>query len=254
MKADLHVSSAGNVRILEIRRPPHNFFDLHLVEGLADLLEELDEDAACRAIVLCSEGTAFCAGADLTKDVIVASRGEAHPIYQAALRIYACRKPLIAAVHGAAVGGGLGLAVACDFRVTCPEARFSANFARLGVHAGFGLSVMLPRLVGTQYANFMLLTARRIDGEEAVLHGLADVLVRQESVRAEAVGLAAEIALNSPLAVQSMRATSRDGLLQALSAAVIRESSEQFDQFLTCDFREGVNAMSERRTPQFRGR
>lgn len=119
---------------------------------------------------------------------------------------------LVAAVQGATVGAGLGLALVADFRVTCPEARFSANFNRLGFHPGFGLSITLPRLVGEQQAALLLYTGRRIDGHEAQRIGLADVLVPAEQLRDTALDLAAEIAISAPLAVESTRETLRLGL------------------------------------------
>ncbi len=111
-----------------------------------------------------------------------------------------------------AIGGGLGLAISADFRVTCPEGRFSANFTRLGFHPGFGLTYTLPRLIGTQKANLLFLTGRRIGGEQAHEWGLVDKLVSQETLRAEAIAFAAEIAENAPLALKSVRATMRQGI------------------------------------------
>src|SRR5262249_59498352 len=108
------------------------------------------------------------------------------------------KKPIIAAVHGPAVGGGLGLAMAADFRVTCPEARFCANFTRLGFHPGFGLTVTLPAVIGETKAALMFYTSRRMSGEEAYAIGLADVLVPQDQVRDAAIKLAPEIRENSP--------------------------------------------------------
>jgi enoyl-CoA hydratase/carnithine racemase len=160
---------------------------------------------------------------------------------------------VVAAVHGPAIGGGLGLALVADFRVTCVEARFSANFNRLGFHPGFGLSVTLPRLVGVQQASLLFYSGRRIDGQEAHRIGLADVLVAQDRVRTCALELAQEIAGSAPLAVQSTRATLRAGLVEQIRLAVARESMEQQGQFLTDDFREGVAAMAARRPPQFKG-
>ena len=115
------------------------------------------------------------------------------------MRIFRNKKPIVAAVHGAAIGGGLGLAVSADFRVTCPEARFAANFTKLGFHPGFGLTVTLPELVGKNNAELIFYTSRRVTGEEAYRMGLANVLVPQDQVRAEAMKLAQEIAECSPL-------------------------------------------------------
>lgn len=256
-RGDLAVTMEGHVAVVEMRRPPHNFFDIDLIAGLASAFEALETDPACRAIVLCAEGTAFCAGANFSNNetrLEQRSPRAVNPLYHEALRLFSCAKPSVAAVHGPAIGGGLGLALVADFRVTCPEARFSANFNRLGFHPGFGLSVTLPRLVGMQKAALLFYTGRRIGGDEAVEIGLADLLVPQEQVRAKALELAAEIAVSSPLAVQSTRATLRSGLVDDIRQAVARESTEQNQHFKTEDFKEGVKAMAERRAPQFHGR
>lgn len=253
----LHVSREGHVAIVELRQPPHNFFDLEMIGGVATAFESLEADPECRSIVLCAQGTSFCAGADFARrDATPRSGGPrmVNPLYAEAIRMASCSKPVVAAVHGPAVGGGLGLAVVADFRVTCPEARFAANFTRLGIHPGFGLTVMLPRLVGPQKAAMLFYTGRRIGGEEAFEIGLADVLVPRDQVRAKAMELAAEIAASAPLAVQGARATLRAGLVEQIRSAVARESLEQNKNFVSEDFKEGVKAMAERRTPTFVGR
>lgn len=254
---DLRIERHGHVALVEMCRPPHNFFDHALIVALADALEMLERDTQCRAVVLAAQGTAFCAGANFGngKGAEGPERSRAlNPIYAEALRMFATTKPVIAAIQGAAVGGGLGLALAADFRVACPQARFTANFNRLGFHPGFGLSVTLPRLVGQQKAALLYYTGRRIDGNEAHAIGLVDQLApNPESVREAALALAQEIATSAPLAVQSTRATLRSDLLPALRQAVARESEEQFAHFRTQDFVEGVKAMSERRPPNFAG-
>lgn len=254
--ADIDIRFDGAVATVEICRPPHNFFDIPLIQRLADAFEDLDGDRRCHAIVLAAQGTAFCAGANFAnRDATPPQRSPraVNPLYGEAVRLFSCAKPVVAAVHGPAVGGGLGLALVADFRVTCPEARFSANFTRLGFHPGFGLSVTLPRLVGVQQAALLFYTGRRIDGNEAARIGLADVLVAQDRVRAEAAALAREIAVSAPLAVQSTRATLRQGLIEQIRTAVARESTEQNAHFKSADFREGVAAMAARREPQFKG-
>lgn len=249
------IERRDHVAIVEMRRPPHNFFDLALVVALADVFEALEADAGVRAIVLCAQGSAFCAGADFSKsDALPPLTSPRIPnlIYAEAVRLFAVTKPVVAAVHGAAIGGGLGLALVADFRVTCPEARFSANFNRLGITPGFGLTATLPRLIGAQKAALLFYTGRRIGGEEAAAIGLADLLVAQAAVRDEAIRLATEIATSAPLAVGATRAALRSGLAEAVRAAVARESAEQFHQLATADFKEGVAAMAARRAPVFR--
>jgi enoyl-CoA hydratase/carnithine racemase len=257
---DIGVSLDGHVATVEIRRPPHNFFDSDLIAEIGEAIERLDTNETCRAIVLCAEGRSFCAGADFSKRMDTGTVNEGSRsrhgkhLYKEASRLFRTRKPVIGAIHGAAVGGGLGLALVPDFRVTCSEARFSANFNRLGFHPGFGLTATLPRLVGAQQAALLFYTGRRIPGDEAVRIGLADLLVPQDEVRKAAQALALEIAQSAPLAVISTRETMRRGLVDEIEAATERELVEQDWLRRTEDFTEGVKAMADRRLPNFRGR
>ena len=242
---------ADHVVRLEIQRPPNNFFDADLIEALADRFETLDADADCRAIVLAAAGKHFCAGANFGGE-----RGgdDTERLYANAVRLFAAKTPVVAAIQGAAIGGGLGLALVADFRIATPAARFSANFARLGFHPGFGLSVTLPRLVGAQHAQELCYTGRRIGGEEAAAIGLCDRLAGADALADEALALAVEIAGSAPLAVRSIRETLRGHLAEEIRGVLAREASEQARLRATEDFREGVRAMSERRPPAFRGR
>lgn len=258
---DIGVDLKDLVATIEIRRPPHNFFDMDLIRQIADACEALDKDPACRAVVLAAQGTAFCAGAKLgdgadVQDTLVkrSETGQAGHLYIEAVRLYRTKKPIVGAIHGAAVGGGLGLALVPDLRVTCPEARFCANFTRLGFHPGFGLTHTLPALIGPSKAAMMFYTSRRITGDEAVKMGLADVLVAQADVRGQAQKLAAEIAENSPLGVLETRATMRAGLADRVRAATDVELAIQTRLRTTEDFKEGIDAVNQRRVPTFKGR
>src|SRR5271166_821883 len=259
---DIGVERSGFVFLIEIRRPPNNFFDIALIREIAGALETLDQDPDCRAVVFASHGKAFCAGANFGDGSALDRAGqrpeeESQPVahlYTEAVRLFQNRKPIIAAVHGAAVGGGLGLALVADFRVTCPEARFCANFTRLGFHPGFGLTVTLPAVIGPTKAALMFYTSRRVRGDEAHAMGLADVLVQQNEVRGAALALAAEISENSPLGLIAMRATMRGNLADRVREATDRELAEQTRLRKTDDFKEGVKATAERRLPIFTGR
>jgi enoyl-CoA hydratase/carnithine racemase len=253
---DIGVDLANFVGTIEIRRPPHNYFDNALINQIADALEAFDRDEACRAVVLCAEGKSFCAGADFANRPATGAgeEGGTKHLYKEAVRLFRTRKPIVAAVQGAAIGGGLGLAMMADFRVTCPEARFSANFTRLGFHPGFGLTCTLPRAVGAQKAALLFYTGRRVPGDEAVAIGMADLLVPLDQIRKAAIDLATEIAQSAPLGVVSTRETMRRGLADAVEAATERELVEQDWLRRTADFKEGVKATAERRLPNFQGR
>jgi enoyl-CoA hydratase/carnithine racemase len=263
---DIGVEKTGHVGTIEIRRPPLNFFDISLINQIADALEEFDSDIEIRASVLAAQGKAFCAGANFNdparqeqearaaKGDPADSLGPINHLYIQAVRIFRNKKPIVAAVHGAAIGGGLGLAVAADFRVTCPEARFSANFTKLGFHPGFGLTATLPELVGKNNAELIFYTSRRVTGEEATRMGLANLCVPQDQVRTEAIKLAQEIAECSPLGLLATRATMRAGLADRVMAATTHELAEQTRLRATEDFKEGVKATEQRRVANFRGR
>jgi len=260
---DIGVEKVGHVGTIEIRRPPFNFFDISLITQIADALDDFDRDIEIRASVLSAQGKAFCAGADFSdparqeleaKGDPADSLGSINHLYIEAVRIFRAKKPIVAAVHGAAIGGGLGLALSADFRVTCAEARFSANFTKLGFHPGFGLTVTLPELIGRNKAELMLYTSRRLTGEEAYRWGLANELVPLDQVKSAAMKLAGEIAECSPLGLLSTRATMRTGLADRVFAATNHELAEQTRLRATEDFKEGVKAAEERRATNFRGR
>jgi len=256
---EINVEHHGHVALVEICRPPDNHFDVSLIEGLGDAFEALDRDPEIRALVLASRGKHFCAGANFGDRTQQRERSErtastGNPLYTAGVRLFACRKPVVGAIQGAAVGGGFGLALVPDFRVVAPEARFTANFVKLGFHPGFGLTHTLPRLIGQQRASLMFLTGRRIDGQTALDWGLAEQLVSQEQLRPAAFALAQEIAENAPLALLSVRATLREGLAAAVKAQTDHEYIEQYRLQQTEDHKEGVRAVAERRPGNFKGR
>ena len=250
-------SEAGTVATIEVRRGPNNFIDTDMVAEIADALVVYDHMPEIRAIVLCAEGKHFCAGADFGSrglDGVARAAKRGRHLYKEAQRLWQSTKPIVAAVHGAAVGAGVGLAVMADFRVTCPEARFSTNFTRLGYHPGFGLTATLPRLIGEQKAAMMMYTGRRLTGEEALAIGLADYCVPLDQVRAKSVEVATEIAQSGPLAIVATRETLRRGLAEAVARATEREFEEQAWLRDTADFKEGTKAMGERRLPNFQAK
>ena len=260
---DIAVTLDDHVATVEIQRPPHNFFDHSLIGQIADAFEVLDDNVECRAIVLASQGKSFCAGAnfgtgqadgtgsgDFSEEGFRNTTGK---LYREAARLFSNKTPIVGAIQGAAVGGGLGLALVPDFRVAAPEARFSANFVKLGIHQGFGISVTLPKLIGQQAANLMLYTGRRLNGQQALDIGLVDVLTDRDNLRAQALQLAGEIAGNAPLAVASVRTTMRQGLAAVVAEATEHELSEQQWLRATRDAAEGIRAVSERRPANFVG-
>jgi 2-(1,2-epoxy-1,2-dihydrophenyl)acetyl-CoA isomerase len=248
--SEVTIEPAGNqVYLVCLHRPPNNFFDTALLAELADAYEKLATETSCRAIVLHSEGKHFCAGLDFAHN----KEQDIAALYRHALRLFAAPLPVVAAVQGGAIGGGLGLALSADFRVATPASRFSANFARLGFHHGFGLTVTLPRIVGEQRAADLLYTGRRVDGTEGHVLGLCDQLVDEAELLAAATAYASVLAGSGPLAVRSIRATLRQGLVDRLGLAMDHECAEQESLRGSHDFAEGIAASAARREPRFQG-
>jgi enoyl-CoA hydratase/carnithine racemase len=242
------IAVSDGVAEVEIHRPPSNFFDAVLLQELAQALLDVDAHPGARCVVLCAEGKHFCAGADL-RDV---TADGIRQIYRQAFTLFTARTPVVAAIQGAAIGGGLGLALAADFRVARPDSRFGANFARLGFHHGFGLTVTLPAAVGRQRALELLYTGRTISGAEAYQLGLCDRLTEGDP-REAAFSLAAEIAQSAPLSVTAIRATMRRQLVADVHAALEAEADAQAALLDSADLREGIDASINRHTPIFTG-
>src|SRR4051812_2551677 len=251
-----HVSVAkdGNVAVVTIDRPPHNHVSVEFMRDLADAFDAIDAEVELRCSVLQAEGKNFCAGADLVRSEGAGGLGAVNPLYVEAVRLFSAKKPIVAAVQGAAVGAGLGLAGMADFPIASPDAKFAANFVKLGFHPGFGLTHTPPRLIGHAKAELLWLTARRVKAEEGLPWGLVDEVVPLEELRAAALRLAREIAENAPLAIIATRKTLRGDLAAAVRAQTDIEAHEQGLLRETDDYKEGVKSVAERRVGNFTGR
>lgn len=236
-----------HVAVVSFARGQRNHLDADLLDEIADHVERASAQGA-RAAVLRSDARHFSAGVD----VLGARVPGARHLYDAVPRLFALPVPVVASIDGAAVGGGLGLALACDFRVAGPRARLAANFARLGFSQGFALTVTLPAVVGAQRAAELLYTGRRLDAAAALEVGLCDrhAITPDD----EAHSLAVEIAASAPLAVAAMRSTLRGPLVTAVDSALAAERVDQERLMETTDFREGIRASRDRREPVFSGR
>ncbi len=255
-KPGLKVATEGFVAVVTMARPPHNSISQEMARDLADTLQALDLDETIRCVVLAAEGRSFCAGADLSSafENIEESIASTKRFYAEVVRLHQSRKPIVAAVQGAAIGAGVGMALLADFRVASLGARFAVNFVKIGFHPGFGLTHTLPLLVGRQNARRMFLTGQRLKAEEALAMGLVDSVVPPEQLIDTAMQLARDISENAPLAVQSTRATLRGELAAAVRRQIAHEYAEQAELMKTDDFLEGVAAVRERRAGNFTGR
>ena len=256
--AEVMVERRGAVVVVTLRRPPHNLLTEPVLRSVADALSGLSDGT--RAAVLCSEGRSFCAGADFRSgdapDPTDGGGFEARTaaFYAQAARVFRSPLPLVAAVQGAAIGAGFGLALACDLCVVGERGWFQANFVRLGIHPGFALSMTLPRAVGPAWAADLLLTGRRVGALEAERLGIAQRVAAAGEEVAGALEVAHGLAEAAPLALSATRATLCRGLAEAARAAMEHELAEQSALAGTADAVEGVNAMLEGRAPVFEGR
>ena len=260
MAEGLRTEVNGNVGVVIMDRPPHNFLNFRQIHDIADALEEMQNDMSIRCAVLAADGRSFCAGADFAGDGVgggddeVVGGDATLALYQGSGRLFDVTLPIVGAIQGPAVGGGLGLAMVPDIRITCPDARFSANFASLGIHQGFGMSVTLPQLLGPSRAAQVLYSAKRYKGEEAVAIGLADECVPSEQVRERALEVATEIAANAPLALRAIKSTLRLGLGDRVREITQREAQLQAELSASDDAKEGIAAVGERRAGNFKGK
>ena len=247
------VAMTGHVAVVTFDRPANNHVSVGMMRDLADCLEAIDAGRQARAIVLQAEGRNFCAGADFTTpgDSVAGGMGGISELYNQAVRLFSVETTIVAAVQGAAVGAGLGLAMVADFRVASPDAKFAANFVKLGFHPGFGLTHTLPRVIGAHRASLMFLTGKRVKAEEGEPWGLVDAVVPLEDLRDGALRLAAEIAENAPLALLATRRTMRGDLAAAVRARTGHEHIQQTALRATDDFAEGVKSVAERRAGNF---
>lgn len=241
----------SHVGTVEIQRPPNNFLNIEVLRDIVGALTKLDRDPDCRAIVLRAAGKHFCAGRDFSAPRLPGD--ESANVYAEAGQLNELRTPWMAVVQGAAIGAGFGLALCADFRICSPRAYFTANFVQLGLHAGFGTTVTLPRLIGTQKATELLCGGRKVGGAEAVTIGLADRLAEEDSLQRDALAFAASFAAAPPLAVQAIRATMRADLAEQFRAATEHEVAEQARLTATADFREAAAAARERRQGHYTG-
>jgi 2-(1,2-epoxy-1,2-dihydrophenyl)acetyl-CoA isomerase len=255
---DVRVEIDGQMGVVTLDRPPHNLLTEPMLGRIADALEDLA--GVARVAVVTANGRSFCAGADFrSPDAPDPTDGAGFErrtgaFYEQAARVFAAPLPTIAAVQGAAIGAGFGLALACDVRVVGSRAWFQANFVRLGIHPGFALSWTLPSYVGRGRAAEIFLTARRVDAEESVRIGIAEIGCPDGDEVSSAIGLAAQVAAGAPLAVASTRASLRRDLPDEARRAMRHELAQQVALAGSADAVEGVRAVLDGRDPVFEGR
>lgn len=257
---DIRLEKDGYVAHLVIDRPAKlNAMTVAMDHRMNDLVFELNNDKSVRCIVLSGAGDrAFSAGSDITDldeygdNWSYRNRFDARGDYARA--IWLIRKPVIAAVNGYCIGGGLEMASASDIRIATPQASFGAGEIRWGWHGGSGQTQFLTHLIGPGYASRLLLTGDRIDGEEALRIGLVQQLVPADQLIDTALSLAQSIASKSPIAVEKTKHMVRVAQNVPLETALIVENDSFSYLMKTEDAAEGRAAFGEKREPRFTGR
>jgi enoyl-CoA hydratase/carnithine racemase len=249
----------GAIGLITLRRADNrNSMTAELLDAFAAASARARADRDVRCVIVTGTGRCFSAGADFKSQIQRADEGRrpherSFAMYEPFLSVLDIEVPVIAAMNGHAIGGGFGLALACDVRVAAREAKYGANFCRLGLSPGMAISYLLPRLVGASRAAELLYTGRLLTGEETERIGLASRAVPAEQVAEVARDLAGAIAANAPIAVRSTKALLRDGLAGQAREAARREAFAQADTVATRDAQEGIAALLEKREPKFRG-
>ena len=249
----------GHVGIVTLNRPDNrNSMTADLLEAFTAALGAARAERDLRALIVTGTGSCFSAGADFKAEV---QRGAAeltpaersYAMYEPFLGLLDVEVPVVAALNGHAVGGGFGLALLCDLRIASASAKLGANFCRLGLAPGMGISLALPRLVGHERAAEMLYTGRLVTGDEAARLGLVSAAVDAAEVMPRALELARAIAASAPLAIRHTKRLLRADLAREIRAHARDEAAAQAGTIATADFAEGVAALLEKRSPRFRG-
>jgi enoyl-CoA hydratase/carnithine racemase len=247
---------ASFVAVVTIHRPPHNYISRDLTESIGEALAQLDTDPGCRCVLLQAEGKNFCAGARHDPNDAQTLEPDTRDVqgrYDSVARLFANKKPIVAAIQGAVVGAGFGMSMLADFRIAADNARFAANFVKIGFCPGFGLPFTLPRVIGAQRTSFMFQTGRRFRADEVLPWGLVDAVVPLADLPAISMEFAEELASNAPLGMLATRARLREGLAEGVRASLEIDSPEQTRLRHTQDHLEGVIAYRDRRPAMFKG-
>jgi enoyl-CoA hydratase/carnithine racemase len=260
MSDPVRYTREGEIGMLTLDRPDQrNSMTPELLDAFAAASARVRADTAARCIVITGSGSSFSAGADL-KASLQRTEGDRPPherslaMYEPFLSLLEVQVPLIGALNGHAIGGGFGLALCCDLRIGAQDAKYGANFVRLGLSPGMAISYLLPRLIGAARASELLLTGRLVDGREAERLGILNRAVPAAEVLPEAMALAREIAAAAPRAVRATKCALRRGLDLAARDAARFDAYAQAETLATEDAREGIAALLEKRTPRFTGR
>jgi len=249
-----------DIGVITLDRPDNrNSMTPELLDAFLAASAAARTDAGARCVVVTGTGASFSAGADF-KSTLQRAGDQRAPsersfaMYEPFLSLLDLAVPVIAALNGHAVGGGFGLALVCDLRIGALDAKYGANFVKLGLAPGMAISYLLPRLIGMARASELLLTGRLVDGREAEALGILNRAVAAEDVLREAMAMARTIADNAPLAVRATKRAIHRGLELHIRDAAHVEAYAQAESLVTDDAREGISALLAKRPPKFTGR
>lgn len=259
MEKAVVVSNMGNGFVLMTLNRPEaaNALSIKMLEQLRDAVAACKFDRSVRCIVVTGAGEkAFCAGADLKERAgmdMNQVRRTVSLIRESINDVEALPQPVIAAVNGAAVGGGMELALACDIRIASETATFALTETSLGIIPGAGGTQRLPRLIGKGRAKELIFTARKIDAKEAWDMGLVEVVAPPESLLDKALEIAGQIVRNAPIAVAEAKFAIDKGCDADLSTGLAIEQNAYEVTIPTKDRLEGLQAFKDKRPPIFKG-
>ena len=239
------------VALVTLQNGPLNLMSPDLLFELRDLFQELADDVDMRAVVLTGSKRSFCAGADVTSFGVFPAKTNTIIGQDTYNRIEACRLPIIAAIDGHCLGGGLELALCCDIRFAAEEAHIGLTEANLSLIAAYGGNTRLPWLIGEANAKRMFYTAARLSGQEAVHYGVCQEVYPPEELIEKALELAHLIATKAPLSISGAKKVIHASRQAALGAGLITEMEQNTVCASSKDVGEGVRALIERRTPHF---
>lgn len=251
----------GTIGVLTLNHPEMlNALTVELKEELAHFLDRFPNGEDVRVVIITGAGKAFCAGGDIKRflknSMTHQERGGVVEFFSndTARRLLKVEIPLIAAINGAAVGGGLSISLICDLRIASEAARFGAGFARVGLSPEYGSSFLLARTVGLTKANELILTAKIIDAQEALRIGLVNEVAPPERLLERALAMAREIAALPPFAIRMAKRSIRNALVGTLSQALDYEELTESHCFTSLDHQEALQAFLEKRSSEFRNR
>ncbi|MEN1968286.1 enoyl-CoA hydratase [Lentibacillus sp. N15] len=246
---------ANHVAVLTIQSPPANALSSALLNDLSEKLDEIEKDETIKAVVLKGEGKFFSAGADIKEFTSLQGASDYRSLSEKGqelfLRLEHFRVPVIAAIHGAALGGGLELAMACHIRIVAENAKLGLPELTLGIIPGFAGTQRLPRYVGTAKAYEMILSGEPINGKDAQACGLANHAVSDDAVVAEAMKLAEKLAAKSKPTINRVMTLVSRSTTESLTDGMKMEAEAFGEIFGSADAREGIQAFIEKRKPSF---